>query len=116
MPAAYRWSPAAKRIGMPPPFGVSDAAVLTQELLLLLWLPLGYFVWRRRSWAVRVVAYSSLLLGTAQCVQNYGIFGPQSSHDWLNIVSAAIILTAPSFLLSAIAFCLTTRSSSGRSI
>ena len=112
MPSVYRWSHAAWRIGMPPPFGVSDAAVLAQELILLVWLPLSYFVWQRRSWAMRLVAYSSLLLGTAQTVQYHWMFRSQPLHEWLHLVSGAMILAVPTFFLSAVAFYAETRISS----
>ena len=111
MPVAYRWlslrqlRPSAASIGLPPPFDVSEGAVLAQIGILLVWLPLSYPVWRGHIWAKCLVGYSSLVLGLAQCVQYHWILRRQPLYQWLNLSSDALILAVPTFFLSAIMFC-----------
>src|SRR5437016_3367688 len=54
-------------IGTPGPSALTEAAALAQKIILLLWLSLSIFVWRRHAWARWLVAYSALVLGFAQC-------------------------------------------------
>jgi len=73
-----------------------------QKVILWLWLPLSYFVWRRQAWARSVVAFSAFVLGIAQCSLYERIL---SSYGSLSLVSEALVLAVPTFFFSALVFC-----------
>jgi hypothetical protein len=87
--------------GTPGPSPLTEAAALVQKIILLLWLPLSFFVWRH-VWARWLVAYSALVLGFAQCALYSRIL---SSYGSLSLVSEALVLAVPTFFFSALVFC-----------
>ena len=102
MPGWYDWWTSIVSTGTPGPTAVTEVAAFAQRIILLLWFPLSYFVWRRYTWARWLVAYSSFALGFAQCGLYHSIL---RSYGSLDLVSEALVLAVPTFLFSALAFC-----------
>src|SRR5260370_25467498 len=67
MPWWYEWWHGIVSVSTPGPSALTEAAALAQRIILLLWLPLSVFVWRRHAWARWLVAYTALVLALAQC-------------------------------------------------
>jgi len=102
MPGWYDSWQGIVSIGTPGPTAFTEVAALAQRIILLLWFPLSYFVWRRYAWARWLVAYSALVLGFAQCGLYHSILRGYGSLD---LVSEALVLAVPTFFFSALAFC-----------
>lgn len=102
MPSWHDWWYEIFRSGTPGSSAPIEAAALTQKIILWLWLPLSFFVWRRCRWSRWLVAYSALVLGFAQCALYSRIL---SSYGSISLVSEALVLAVPTFFFSALVFC-----------
>src|SRR5260370_38578433 len=83
-----------------PPLGY-QVGVYAQSAILLIWLPLSYFVWRRRIWARPLVAYPALGLVIVRCVNYVDALTRLGSALLPQMVGFAL----PAFFLSAVMFC-----------
>jgi hypothetical protein len=102
MPSWHDWWYEIFSSGTPGPSALTEAAALTQKIILWLWLPLSFFVWRRYMWSRWLVAYSALVLGFAQCALYSRIL---SSYGSISLMSEALVLAVPTFFFSALVFC-----------
>src|SRR5262245_3011163 len=86
----------------PIPSSITRTAVYIVNIILVLWLLLSYFVWRRRTSARWSVAYSAVILGIAQPFLFTDMFKLYVSAG---LISEMLLDVMPTLFLAALLFC-----------
>ena len=96
------WWTGTSEFGHPIPSLITTIAVYVVNTLLVLWLPLSYFVCRRRMWARWSLAGSAFVLGIAQSFLFTDMF---RSYPSAGLVSEMLLEVIPTLFLAAILCC-----------
>jgi hypothetical protein len=102
MPLWYDWWSGRAVLSTPAPTPLIENAASIVSLLLLFWIILSYFVWRRHPWSRWAVAYSALGLGVLQCVLYRDMF---RLYVTASLISEMLVEAVPTFFLAALLFC-----------